>query len=266
MGLINQVADEEGLPAGIGVTAIDPDDEVKRFQDYMYQTPGYGADGYDLLQNNDRTLYDPIFAGLGPPFGLRGQAGAPIVGTLPQPPPNVCPLCGSSPMVGCCHATTGIPETEPDLNIYDTVKCELISNTFPRARISYRDIIPEVEAELPQTIDVVFSAMISTGALAQFRRPGLDYVFITEVGLWSRPDWNQSGANGLLAGYRIIPPNSDHWDMTDPENRRRLKQQIIRVGVNQVVLVIWKIQLGHIDQLFPVRGDHFQRRPNFQLP
>lgn len=129
-----------------------------------------------------------------------------------------------------------------------TVQCELISDTAPRSQVTFRDIIPETEAELPRTIDVVFSAMISTGALKQFREPGKDYVFITEAGLWSRKTWEDSSENGLLAGYRIVPPDSDNWDMSIPANRQKLKENILRVGINQVVQVIWKIQIGSIDQ------------------
>lgn len=129
-----------------------------------------------------------------------------------------------------------------------TLNCELISPSFPRAQISFRDVVPEMEAEFPKTIDVIFSAMISTGALAQFREPGRDYVFITEAGLWAQKDWIGGGDNGLLAGYRIAPPNKENWDMSKPENRRILQEQIIKVKKNQVVQVIWKIQLGSIDQ------------------
>lgn len=130
----------------------------------------------------------------------------------------------------------------------DTVRCELISPTFPRAEISYRQILPETESELPETIDIVYSAMISTGALAQFRPKGHNYLFITESGLWSTPVWSSSGDNGLLAGYRVIPPNEVNWDMSVAANREILKHQVLRVGVNQVVQVIWKIQIGSIKQ------------------
>lgn len=131
--------------------------------------------------------------------------------------------------------------------------CELISTTFPRSQISFRDVIPETESELPGTIDIVYSAMISTGALAQFRGTNSDgskmgHVFITEVGLWSKQNWSDSSSNGLLAGYRIAPPNRINWDMSVAENRDILKHQIIRVGVNQIVQVIWKIQIGSVDK------------------
>lgn len=131
-----------------------------------------------------------------------------------------------------------------------TIDCELISTSFPRAKITYRDIVPEYQSEYPKTIDVVFSAMISTGALAQFREEGKNYVFISEVGLWSRATWQgATGENGLLAGYRICPPDQDNWDMSKPENRQILKENIIKVGTNQIAQVIWKIQLGGLEQL-----------------
>lgn len=135
--------------------------------------------------------------------------------------------------------------------------CELITPAFPRALISYREMIPETQAELPETIDVIFSAMISTGALSKFRGDA-DHIFITEAGLWSAKTWatwdsdpaiwEVSGNNGLLAGYRIAPPESDNWDMSELANRNILKQNVLRVGINQVVQVVWKIQLGSIDQ------------------
>lgn len=198
MGLINQEEDDEGLPAGLGVGTI-ADSEEKRLTAYMYQKPGYGADGYDANQNNSRR-----FLGLGPVFGTNSN--------LP-------------------------------------VNCELISSTFPRSAITYRQIVPETEAELPETIDVIFSAMVSTGALKQFREVDKDYIFITEAGLWSQPYYNSSGYNGLLAGYRIVPPDKENWDMTIAENRQILKQNIIKVNKNQVVQVIWKIQLGSLNIL-----------------
>ena len=129
-----------------------------------------------------------------------------------------------------------------------TVNCELLSTSFPRSKIGFRNIVPENESEMPKTIDIVYSATVSTGALAQFREPGRDYIFITEAGLWSRPDWVDSGTNGMLAGYRIFPPDKENWDMSDEANRRILKQNIIKVKVNQIVQVVWKIQLGAIEQ------------------
>lgn len=216
MGLISQEEDENGLPAGIGVTN---GTEEKRFSDYMSQVPGYGADGYDENQNNGRA-----YLGLGPVYADRD--------TLDDVP--------------------------------KTIRCELISPTFPRSEITYRHVVPEVNAELAETLDVVFSAMISTGALAQFREPDKDYVFITEAGLWTCEDWNDSASNGLLAGYRIVPPNEDNWIMKPNSevsseqaeyNRNLLKQQIIKVKKNQVVQVIWKIQLGAIRQLTGYNSD-----------
>lgn len=63
MGLINQDEDENGLPAGIGVSEGSEED---RFVDYLLQVPGYGADGYDPNLNNNREYF-----GLGPVFADR---------------------------------------------------------------------------------------------------------------------------------------------------------------------------------------------------
>jgi len=163
-----------------------------------------------------------------------------------------CPGYGSDGyssalMNGRSHA--GLGPMYPDRTSEGTTDCELISESFPRSIITYRDVVPEYEAEYPKTIDVVYSAIISTGALAQFREPGKDYVFITEAGLWSKKNWIGTGDNGLLAGYRIAPPDKANWDMEVEENRNILKHNIIRVGINQIVQVVWKIQLGAIEQL-----------------
>lgn len=130
-----------------------------------------------------------------------------------------------------------------------TIGCELISNTFPRCPITFRQCLPESRSEYPKTIDVIFSALVSTGALAQFREEGKNYIFISEVGLWSSPIWVGEGNNGLLAGYRLCPADSENWDMSKEENRKLLKSSIIKVGINQIVQIIWKIQLGAIEQL-----------------
>ena len=269
MGLLNQDSDENGLPSGIGVTDVrenyiistqlplDPDipsnhryavygedtngqytvligtyrtlseaedvvsygSEYNRFTDYMDQNPGYGSDGYALRRpstNNGRE-----YLGLGPMFPNRYYNGE-------------------------------------DGRESKTINCELISTSFPRSEISYRNIIPEYQSEEPESLDIVFGAMISTGALAQFREPGRDYIFITEAGLWSRKTWDStdtSSNNGLLAGYRIAPPNESEWDMSVASNRQILKEQILRVGINQVVQVIWKISIGSIKQISSSGGD-----------
>lgn len=225
MGLLDQEQDEQGLPSGIGVYQgldpvngqdMTPTDEAQRFTDYMLSTPGFGADGYDEYENNNRKYF-----GLGPKFADRERKDR-------------------------------------------TTDCELISDTFSRAMITYRELVPEVYAEKPQTIDVVFSALVSVNSLAQFREEGRDYLFVTEAGLWSRPDYVEGGDNGLLAGYRLCPSNEDYWDMKPgtnghgdmvsteqaEANRKRLKQCILKVKRNQVVHVIWKVQLGALNDLY----------------
>lgn len=229
----------------------------------------------------------------------------------------------------------------------DAANCELIqakldshNNIVPlslRSKITYRDLIPEIQSEVPNTLDVIYSAMVSTGALKEYRGDD-DCVYITEAGLWSKSYYTDSGDNGLLAGYRIMPSDDevnilgaektltatgqmvyelvddedkpldiisidsitcddelipsdcytfkmtidattltfdqDHipadgsnliivyrsgdvsgtWkDMTIPENRQKVQQSIIRIGVNQVAQIVWKIQLGGLEQLNGLR-------------
>lgn len=286
MGLLNQEQDDEGLPAGVGVVATNNDGEPlteeERFVDYLAQAPGFGADGYDSNQNNNRE-----YPGLGPMFADRKvttDAIQPVLlGDLNfdgvvdvndllmlvdfncdridlSDKQTIAADINQDGIIDCedvkllrafvegeyAKPTLGTVIYNP--NTPSTVNCELISETFPRAQISYRDIVPEYEAEFPKTIDVIFSAMISTGALAQFREPGRDYIFITEAGLWSKRDWTDGADNGLLAGYRIGPTNEEYFDMSNPDNRNRIKKSILRVGINEVVQVIWKIQLGGIEQ------------------
>lgn len=290
MGLINQEEDEFGYPAGIG-NVEGP--ELQRYAEYMKQCPGFGADGYDSNLNNNR-----IFLGLGPMFPDRKAIGEEYLLQLGDL--NFDGEIDQSDLVILMEYVSGIRElSEKQLLVADvngdgvidnddvivlkecidgkrplgrvkyvktaalTINCELISESYPRSQISYREIVPETQAEYPKTIDVVFSAFVSTGALAQFREPGKDYVFITEAGLWSRPDWTDSGDNGLLAGYRITPPDEKNWNMAVFDestgqysdnaacrhNRELLRKNIIKVGINQVVQVIWKIQIGGIEQL-----------------
>lgn len=206
--------------------------------------------------------------------------------------------------------------------------CELIDSTTLRSKINFRDIVPEVESEVPGTLDVIYSAFISNGELAKYRGDK-DYIYITEAGLWSKPAYNNSGDNGLLAGYRIMPsddevntmgvedqftsdgtttefllsknaiqidsvtlnnaviPTSDYtldtenntivftesapqagtlivvyrtgdvsgtWkDMSVPDNRRLVQKSIIRIGAGQVAQIIWKLQLGGLEQLGGLR-------------
>ena len=134
-------------------------------------------------------------------------------------------------------------------NKNDVVDCELVSDTHRRVRISAREVVPEAYSELPYTVDVTLTGMISTGALSEFRLNDNKYIFITEAGLWSVQNYVTGGDNGLLAGYRIVPPNDEDQDMTKAENREKLRHEILRVGFNQVVQIIWKIQIGDIDNL-----------------
>lgn len=218
--------------------------EEKRFTEYIEHRPGYGADGYDQYENNGRK-----YLGLGYAYTSYDANARYAIG-------DVMSYLGK--VYRCIQATPN-PAGPVDLSYWEelddslqpsigtTINLELISPSFPRAEISYRDIVPEYQSEAPRSIDIVYSALISTGALKQFRPEGQDYIFITEAGLWSKKAWNNSSENGLLAGYRIVPPNVKNWDMTVPENRQLLKRSILKVGLNQVVQVVWKIQISSSD-------------------
>lgn len=221
MGLKNQQQDANGLPKG-----------VTNYQDYYNRRPGYGADGYDSARNRGRDTF-----GLGIPFTNYS--------VLQRYRKN-----DEVSYKGKVYKCTANELAPGDWNSSywqeqgTLTEMELISPSFPRAEISYREIVPETESELPNTVDVILSALISTGALRQFREfYGNDYIFISEAGLWSRKSYNNSGSNGLLAGYRIIPPNPSDRTLAG------LKKHILRVGINEVVQVIWKIQLGSIGDI-----------------
>lgn len=245
MGLLNQDSDDSGLPSGIGVVSYrDDEGNLKTYQSLSiadlssikieYKEGKYTRNGVEIdpssqiTEDDEEALRFADYINQAPGFGADGydpntNNNRTVFGLGPQ-----------------------WDEKQGNKN------CELVSTSFPRVKITYRDVVPETEAELPGTIDVVFSAFISTGALAKFRGNN-DHIYITEAGLWSRPDWVDGGDNGLLAGYRIAPPSTEDWDMAVKENRDLLKRQIIRVGINQVVQVVWKIQIGGIEQLTGIR-------------
>lgn len=250
------------------------------------------------------------------------------------------------------YPDTTIPATSRIAVIYtsedsDAANCELIQakydnngNIVPltlRSKITYRDLVPEIQSEVPNTLDVIFSAFVSTGALSAYRGDN-EYIYITEAGLWSSSAFSDSGDNGMLAGYRIMPsddevnilgaelhitatgamtydlvdsdnkplsvisidsitcdgeviPSDDYtfktsvgvttlsfdqdnipqagstliivyrsgdvagtWkDMTVKENREKVQKSIIRIGINQVAQIVWKIQLGGLEQLNGLR-------------
>ena len=202
MGLYSQqhTDDSEELPLELG--GPESEDKQTRYERYIAQTPGFGADGYSVSENNGRNYF-----GLGPTFPNRANQDT-------------------------------------------TVDCELISDSFPRTPIVYTEVVPETYAELPQTIDIVYSAMVSTGALKQFRPDNQNYLFVTEAGLWSNKTYSSSAENGLLAGYRIVPSDfTANTDMSDPAKQLELERSILRVGLNQVVQVVWKIQIGSITDI-----------------
>ena len=372
MGLTSQDCDESGLPTGIGYTPVAPSSATAeekelnaqlRFEEYVNQAPGFGADGYDAYTNNNREWF-----GLGYPYSDKParltqdfyDAGQNEY-TLSQEP-----LTQDKDSI---VSVTIYPDGIINQNIHDTsvtrivlsvndytvamndnnewilsinngtyysgriaviytiqsteaVNCELIEMNSLRSPITYRNIVPEVQSEIPNTLDVIYSAFVSTGALKQYRGSN-NYIYITEAGLWSKAYWNDSGDNGLLAGYRIMPTDDDStgtevedsftgdgstssfeltksaiaitfvaidgesqptdtysllnnevvfnsapaehsiisvvytiasWkDMSKPENREEVQKNLIRIGTNQVAQIIWKLQLGGLEQLNGLR-------------
>jgi len=373
MGLTSQDA-EDYLPVGLGYTPVAPanatENEKKlneelRFSEYVNQSPGFGADGYDAYTNNDREWF-----GLGRPYSSKpAKAVQDFYNKDDEYILTSTPLTGTKDSVISLiiypygeinqdmHDTsisriavsvddydislndnnqyeltisTAIPDGSRIALIYtveskDAANCELIQADTLRSKITYRNLIPEVQSEIPNTLDVIYSAFVSTGALKEFRGDN-DYIYITEAGLWSKPYYNNSGDNGLLAGYRIMPTDdevlelaleetftgdgitteftleqtaieissvqvngefvsdynldtstnkvvfveapsdsaeiiviyvyktTDSWkNMSIPENREAVQKSIIRIGTNQVAQVIWKLQLGGLEQLNGLR-------------
>lgn len=373
MGLTSQ-DNEDGLPIGIGYTPVAPNNATEeekelntqlRYEEYINQAPGFGADGYDAYTNNNREWF-----GLGYPYSDKPaklsqdfyNAGDQYILTsdpltLEKDSILSVTIYPDGVINQDIHDTSVtrivlsvddyelgyndnnqyevlisdsviIPSESRIAIIYlvdskDAVNCELINIDTLRSKITYRNIIPEVQSEIPNTIDIIFSAFISTGALKEFRGDN-DYIFITEAGLWSKSYWNNSGDNGLLAGYRIMPTDDEaadigvqetftgdgvttsftftntalaitsvtvdnvlvteynldtntnqiifveapvegsniiivykttnSWkDMSKAENREAVQKNIIRIGKNQVAQIIWKLQLGGLEQLNGLR-------------
>lgn len=336
-----------------------------RYEEYINQAPGFGADGYDAYTNNNREWF-----GLGYPYSDKpaklsqdfynaGDNYILTVDPISEDKDSVISVTiyPDGVINQDIHDTSVtrivlsvddyelgyndnnqyevfisdsviIPSESRIAIIYlvdskDAVNCELINIDTLRSKITYRNIIPEVQSEIPNTIDIIFSAFISTGALKEFRGDN-DYIFITEAGLWSKSYWNNSGDNGLLAGYRIMPTDDEaadigvqetftgdgvttsftftntalaitsvtvdnvlvteynldsntnqivfieapsdganiiivykttnSWkDMSKTENREAVQKNIIRIGKNQVAQIIWKLQLGGLEQLNGLR-------------
>lgn len=277
MGLVNQNEDANGLPTGISGKTTSSD-EATKFQTYVDQRPGYGTDGYSASYNNGRPYY-----GLGVAYTTfsveqsyhtndivyyNGQAYKATKNMIARPEEGIYNYWDAA------TGWTRVPASDPSAY-------ELISPDFPRQEISFRDVVPEYDSSKEKTVEVVFSAMISAGALDTFRDTGKNYIFITEAGLWSEKEYQKNGVgvNGLVAGYRMLPPSESNWYMTPAnvpdnyaesycddhgwshttanmnaartaiaaENRQLLKQEVLRVEKDQVVQVIWKIEIGNVE-------------------
>jgi len=134
---------------------------------------------------------------------------------------------------------------------------ELISDSVLRVPITFRNIIPETDTEYPKSMDLILGGLVSANDLSSFMGEN-DYLFISEAGLWNNQfDDGDSENNGLLAAYRISPIASyeNYTEYTDEELLslyEELKTKILRVNSDQVVEIIWKIQLGCIEDLYVV--------------
>lgn len=378
MGLTSQDADDNGLPIGVGYTPVAPDSATEeekelnaqlRFEEYINQAPGFGADGYDANDNNNREWF-----GLGYPYSdkpnmlsqdfydagqdeyvlskdlISGDKDS-IISVTVYPDGIINQDLHNTSITRIVLSVEDYDVSLNDNNEYvvtitngtsysgrlaiiymvdsgEAVNCELITTDVLRSKITYRNIIPEVQSEIPNTLDVIYSAFVSTGALRDYRG-GNSYIYITEAGLWSKPYYNNSGDNGLLAAYRIMPTDDEivdirikqeftgdgttatftlenaiaeilsvnvdnvevadyvvnaatnsitfgeesipasgseivviytttdtsyTWkDMRKPENREAVQKNIIRIGTNQVAQIIWKLQLGGLEQLNGLR-------------
>jgi hypothetical protein len=360
------------VPSDVGTTLPAPESATPeekalnaqlRFTEYLNQTPGFGADGYDENTNNDRSYF-----GLGLPYDDRPPImkqdfftgdGRNRIFTLSTLPTSIVDITVYPDGIvnQDMHNTTIVRETIPTtkytfeglqviiddtwdapasgsrvvivyaIDSEDAAVCELIDSTSRRSNITYRNIIPEVQSEIPGTLDVIFSAFVSVGELSKFKGDN-DYIYITEAGLWSKPSYTGGGDNGLLAGYRLMPSDdevntlgiedtfntdgttkefqldqpavkidsitynnvavadseyyldehtnsvvfntapeqgqiiviyrtgdvSGTWkDMSISDNRRLVQKNIIRIGPGQVAQIIWKLQLGGLEQLDGLR-------------
>jgi hypothetical protein len=353
------------LPAPESATPQEKELNAKlRFTEYLNQCPGFGADGYDENTNNDRPYFglglpyddrpamqsQDFFSGDGAtksftlsttpvsivsvtiyPNGVVNQDMHDTSVTRQILPSNQYILENDTVVI---NDNVVAPVAGSRIAIIYTLDnkeaavCELIDSTTVRSKINFRNIIPEVQSEVPGTLDVIFSAFLSTGELSKYRGDN-DYIYITEAGLWSKPTYTSGGDNGLLAGYRIMPsddevntlgvedkfnsdgtttefkltkeaiqidsvtldnvvqPSSEYtldtttnrlvftesapdpgqliviyrtgdvsgtWkDMTVLANRQLVQKNIIRIGEGQVAQIIWKLQLGGLEQLEGLR-------------
>lgn len=241
MGLISQEEDENGLPLGIGDTSYDG------------ETVGTISTAHRILLNKVHTDVE--------------NYGTPLDGVSLEDPltedeketlrfvdyMNGAPGYGADGYDSNCNngrVYLGLGKPFHQRPQEGTVICELITNSIKRSPITFRDIVPESEAEYPETVDVIFSAFISTGALSQFREPGKDYIFISEVGLWSRDDYVEGGDNGLLAGYRICPPDRDNWSVTANSVPYTQAEDMLKLQYGLEVYESWSAEekAAHIEE------------------
>ena len=286
MGLHDQEEDEDGLPTGLSGHEY-TGNEAEDLENYIYERPGYGSDGYNQNYNNKRPYFGlgPAYTSFSPTQSYRKDDVVYYNGLAYVATEDMF----IDPDSGRYNYWNSDLWVQAPLSLQPTC-WELITPSYPRTEISFRDVVPESESEIPETVDVIFSAMIPTDNFAQFRSNDKDYIFITEAGLWSARDLDgstgsSSASNNLVAGYRLMPGDPLHQFMnpdTIPdeaaveylyqqgvenptstqilqakedlasENQQLLKEQILRVERDQVVQVIWKMQLGNLRNAFGI--------------
>jgi hypothetical protein len=217
---------------------------------------------------------------------------------------NLCGNPGCDCTCPCCNDISeggDVPSPLP-------LECELVTHQHNRVPIIARRAFYPLSrtdgmntAEAVRSIDVVYTALISLGALKAFRG-NRDYIFITECGLWANrwngdkyPTSDQIPASlrgkfkasaDMLAGYRIFPAGWTPQDLTDnlvdihnitnqpvtitPAQRyqrrmRQLQRSILRVGRGQVVQVEWKVQLLALDLSRDLFRQNYVTEPDANL-
>lgn len=286
MGLCSQVADQTtGLPIGIG-NKNNPSsdaDKTEAIKDYMNHLPGFGADGYSNAYNNNREYF-----GLGLPYAF-------MVGDVNND--NIVNQEDIDALLQYLANPQGhkINENAADVNGDGKINAkdirelqnmlnanppqtppyrpgELISKSFPRIPITYRSIIPETDTEAPKSMDLILGGMVTTNALESFMGDK-DYIFVTEAGLWNNKYSNgNSVSNGLLAGYRIFPQTINQIDLDSASDTTvaryypDFQKSILRVNKDQVVQIVWKIQLGSIEDIDIQRYIKYYFGPYWNLP
>jgi len=276
---------------------------------YFNQPPGFDADIRAEVIRADLDNNRRPKSGLGVPFQrIREDYIGGLTSSSASEHLNICPICGNV----ICYCVCSHHGSEMEVLSPNPLECELISDEHGRSSISAKRAFYPLSrvdgmntAESLRSVDVVYTALISLGALASFRG-NRDYIFITECGLWGTRWTGERYSNtvddaslrgkfkvpaDMLAGYRIYPPGWTPQDLTDslvdrvrdangnptnttvtitPQQRftrrmRQLQRCILRVGKGQVVQVEWKVQLLALDLSRDLFRQNYATTPDVTL-